>query len=56
MDMIVVMKASANDEDVQRVVERIRELGLTPHYGAAVTTGRTTSNPGIPSKSATLKV
>ena len=34
----------------------IRELGLTPRYGAAVATGRTTSNPGIPSKSATLKV
>lgn len=29
--MIVVMKASAGEEDVQRVVERVRELGLTPH-------------------------
>jgi len=31
MDMIVVMKASAGADDVQRVVARISELGLTPH-------------------------
>ena len=31
MDMIVVMKASAAPSDVQRVVDRISELGLTPH-------------------------
>ena len=31
MDMIVVMKASATADDVQRVVERITELGLAPH-------------------------
>ncbi len=31
MDMIVVMKASSTADDVQRVVERISELGLTPH-------------------------
>ncbi len=31
MDIIVVMKASASAVDVQRVVERIGELGLTPH-------------------------
>ncbi|MCH8967393.1 MAG: 3-deoxy-7-phosphoheptulonate synthase [Planctomycetes bacterium] len=29
--MIVVMKASAAPSDVQRVVDRISELGLTPH-------------------------
>jgi 3-deoxy-7-phosphoheptulonate synthase len=31
MDMIVVMKAGVTDEDVQRVVERVTELGLAPH-------------------------
>jgi len=31
MDIVVVMKASASPEDVQRVVERIGELGLVPH-------------------------
>ncbi len=31
MDMIVVLKSSATDVDEQRVVERIRELGLVPH-------------------------
>ena len=31
MDMIVVMKATAREEDVQRVIARVRELGLTPH-------------------------
>ncbi len=31
MDMIVVMKASAAAADVQRVVDRVSELGLTPH-------------------------
>lgn len=31
MDMIVVMKSAAGDEQVARVVERIRELGLKPH-------------------------
>jgi len=31
MDMIVVMKAGVTDEDVQRVVERVAELGLVPH-------------------------
>jgi len=31
MDMIIVMKSSATAEDEQSVVERIRELGLTPH-------------------------
>src|SRR3989304_4947466 len=31
MDMIVVMKAGVTDEDVQRVVERVVELGLAPH-------------------------
>jgi len=31
MDMIVVMKGGAGDDDVQRVVERVAELGLTPH-------------------------
>ena len=29
--MIVVMKAGASAEDVQRVVDRVSELGLTPH-------------------------
>lgn len=29
--MIVVMRASASAEDVQRVVDRVAELGLTPH-------------------------
>ncbi|RME36149.1 MAG: 3-deoxy-7-phosphoheptulonate synthase [Planctomycetota bacterium] len=29
--MIVVMKAGASDDDVRRVVDRIGELGLTPH-------------------------
>ncbi len=31
MDLIVVMKSSASGDDVQRVVDRIGELGLTPH-------------------------
>lgn len=31
MDMIVVMKANAAQDDVQRVVDRVAELGLTPH-------------------------
>ena len=31
MDMIVVMKAAASADDVTRVVDRIAELGLTPH-------------------------
>jgi 3-deoxy-7-phosphoheptulonate synthase len=31
MDMIVVMKAGVTDEDVQRVIERVVELGLAPH-------------------------
>ena len=31
MDMIVVMKAVASEDDVLRVVERVRELGLRPH-------------------------
>ncbi len=31
MDTIVVMKAGATPEDVQRVVDRVQELGLTPH-------------------------
>ena len=31
MDMIVVMKASATADDVQRVADRIAELGLTAH-------------------------
>jgi len=31
MDMIVVMKSSATDDDVRRVTERITELGLAPH-------------------------
>jgi len=31
MDMIVVMKASAGQDDVQRVVDRVSELGLVPH-------------------------
>ena len=31
MDMIVVMKSTAADEQVARVVERIRELGLKAH-------------------------
>jgi len=31
MDMIIVMKAGACDEDVQRVVGRVSELGLVPH-------------------------
>ncbi len=31
MDMIVVMKATAAPDDVQRVVDRVGELGLTPH-------------------------
>ncbi len=31
MDMIVVMKSSALAEDVTRVVDRVAELGLTPH-------------------------
>ena len=31
MDMIVVMKSTATPDDVERVVERITELGLTPH-------------------------
>lgn len=31
MDIIVVMKTSATDVDVQRVADRIEELGLTPH-------------------------
>ncbi len=31
MDMIIVMKAGACDEDVQRVVDRVAELGLVPH-------------------------
>ncbi len=31
MDMIVVMKASASADDVQRVADRIAELGLTAH-------------------------
>ncbi|MCH8147861.1 MAG: hypothetical protein IH987_07685, partial [Planctomycetes bacterium] len=28
MDMIVVMKANAPQADVERVVERVKELGL----------------------------
>jgi 3-deoxy-7-phosphoheptulonate synthase len=31
MDTIVVMKAGAKDDDVQRVVTRVAELGLVPH-------------------------
>ena len=31
MDMIVVLKSSASVSDVQRVVDRVTELGLTPH-------------------------
>ena len=31
MDMIVVMKSNSTEEDVQRVIERIGELGLSPH-------------------------
>ncbi len=31
MDMIVVMKAGAAADDVKRVVDRVAELGLTPH-------------------------
>ena len=31
MDMIVVMKATATPEAVQRVVDRVSELGLVPH-------------------------
>ncbi len=31
MDMIVVMKANAAPDDVERVVDRVSELGLTPH-------------------------
>ena len=31
MDLIVVMKASASADQVQRVVERVNELGLVPH-------------------------
>ena len=31
MDMIVIMKANAGADEVQRVVERISELGLVPH-------------------------
>jgi len=31
MDMIVVMKAGAAEDDVQRVVDRVVELGLVPH-------------------------
>ena len=31
MDMIVVMKAGASADDVRRAVDRIAELGLTPH-------------------------
>jgi 3-deoxy-7-phosphoheptulonate synthase len=31
MDMIVVMKASAAADDIQRAVDRIGELGLVPH-------------------------
>jgi 3-deoxy-7-phosphoheptulonate synthase len=31
MDMIVVLKSSASSSDVQRVVDRVTELGLTPH-------------------------
>ncbi len=31
MDMIVVMKAGVAADDVQRVVDRVAELGLTPH-------------------------
>ncbi len=31
MDMIVVMKSGVADGDVQRVVERVAELGLVPH-------------------------
>lgn len=34
MDMIVVMKAGVSAEVVERVVERITELGLTPHVSA----------------------
>jgi len=31
MDMIVVMKSNSTEEDVQRVIERVGELGLSPH-------------------------
>ena len=31
MDVIVVMKAAASDDDVARVADRITELGLVPH-------------------------
>ncbi len=31
MDMIVIMKAGAGPEDVDRVVQRVGELGLVPH-------------------------
>ena len=31
MDLVVVMKSGAAADDVQRVVERVGELGLTPH-------------------------
>jgi len=31
MDIIVVMKAGADADDVQRVVDRVAELGLVPH-------------------------
>ncbi len=31
MDLIVVMKAGASANDVQRIIDRVSELGLTPH-------------------------
>lgn len=31
MDLVVVMKSAATQEDIDRVVERVGELGLTPH-------------------------
>ncbi len=34
--MIIVMKARATDEDVQHVVDRIQELGLTAHLSRGV--------------------
>jgi len=30
MEMIVVMKAGVTDDEVQRVVERVAELGVCP--------------------------
>ncbi len=52
MDMIVVMKASATTDDIRRTIERISELGFTPHLskGESRTIIGAIGEPGIDTK------